>query len=100
MGTEIEPQSCTGPRVLAPALAYVGAKTVHVALIVRDFAKHARLQDRLGGKHFTVPAPVVKDREQPLVLLCNLGEGASFGEGDGEGLVDDDVLPCPKAGSG
>ena len=33
-----------------------------------------------------------------MVLLGDLGEGTGFGEGDGEGLVDDDVLSGAESG--
>ena len=49
VGAEIEPEAGSGAGVFAPALADVGAETVHVALVVGDGAEGAGVEDSFGG---------------------------------------------------
>src|SRR3954463_5302150 len=65
-----------------------------------DVAEHACVQDCPGGKNLTLPAPIMKDRKNPLVLPSDLRKASRFRQSHGEGFIDDYILPCTESGGG
>jgi hypothetical protein len=100
MRSKIEPQSRARTGIFAPALTHDRPKTVDVRLVVRYLTEHACLYNRLCGKNLTVPSPIMKDRQNPIVFLCNLCERTSFRKSRGKGFIDDDIFPCAQSGGG
>src|SRR5947207_11727664 len=98
MRSEVKPQSRSGPRIFAPALTHEWPVTIQVGLVMGYLAQHARPQNCLCSLDLAFPSPIVKDRQEPIVLSCDLHERASLGKRHGERFVDDDVLAGTKSG--
>jgi len=67
---------------------------------VYGFSKAARFEDGFGGEDVALPAAILKDREEPVVLARDADELPRLGEVKGEGLIYDDVFACAQRGSG
>src|ERR1700678_4283572 len=98
--SKIKPYPCARSSRLAPALSHSRAKAVDVALIVRDFAEHSRLENCFAGEDLTVPSSIVKHREQLPMLLCSSKKRTSLRESNGKRLVDNHALASPQRGGG
>ncbi|MNO85239.1 hypothetical protein D3C76_766050 [compost metagenome] len=92
VGTEIEPEPGTRAARLAPALTHLGAVTIKVRFKLGDLAQRPFRQQAAYREEVSVPAPVVEDAEQPLLLLGQLDERLGFGQIQRERLVDHHVL--------
>ena len=98
--SEVEPEACAGTGIFAPAFADVGAKTIHVALVVNDVAEFAGGDHLLHREHLTFPSPIMKDGKHAPAFVCNGAEFLRFLNGYGEGFVDHDMLAGSKGSGG
>jgi hypothetical protein len=100
MGAEIVPESGAGTGVFAPALTDERTEAVLVSFKVCDSAEAAGCENGFRCEDVALPAAVLKDGQEPVVLARNLDELTSFSEIEGERFVDDDMLSRPKRGGG
>ena len=92
VGTEIEPEPGTRAARLAPALTDFGAVAIEMGFKLGDLAQRPFRHQAAYREEVPVPASVVEDAEQPLLLLGQLDERLGFGQIQRERLVDHHVL--------
>ena len=89
------PRSNQRPEPGRPPRASAGAPraiTVEVGFELGDLPQRPLRQQTAHREEVPVPAPVVEDAEQPLLLLRQLDQRLRFGQIQGERLVDHHVL--------
>ena len=89
---QIKPQTTTGHVLLSPAHAHFRAETVNVRLKVFDLAKGSLLNNLLNAEEVAVPAAVMEDGEQQLLLLRQGNQVAGFLHVECERFVHDHVF--------
>jgi len=90
---EIEKNAAAGPGLFAPSVRFGGGtKTVVGGFETDDAAEVATSYGFAEGLKIRVEAAVVVDGEDKLLLLGQGKEFDGFGDGRGEGLIDNDVF--------
>jgi hypothetical protein len=92
MRPEIEPQARTRPGPLAPPVLHHRPEAVDMRIELHDRAQAAALDGAFDGEEVTVPAAVLKHRQQRAGGGRGIRQPARLRQGDGEGLVHHDML--------
>ncbi len=102
MGAEIKPEAGARATRFAPALTHLGTIAIKVGFELGNLAERPLSQQAAYGEKVPVPAPVVEDAEQSLLLLRQLDQRLRLDQIQGERLVDHYVLASQQrlAGDG
>ena len=93
MRGEIEQNAAAGTGLFAPSVGFGGGtKTIVGGFETNDAAEVTVSNSLAESLEIGVEAAIVVDREDAVLSLGEIEEFDSFGDGGGEGLVDDDVF--------
>src|ERR1700687_1957765 len=93
MGAQVVEVSRARTGNFAPSVADVRAKTIEAGFEQNNPSNETPAYRVLNGEKIAVPAPVLKHREQDIVLRRDAREMSRLVGGNGEWLVDHDVAP-------